>query len=164
MDVCRILGPDAKDALPALTELLELPDSHHDVVVMTMERIGTDAVPYLASILPRLQGRPARLSVVMALGRMEPGKLRAHEEIVAPALVNCLADPDWNMRNHAYAALFAFSPEGKHTVPALLRLLRDKPLLSDLGDDAQDAIHRAQRHLDRLAPETRLEPVRADLD
>jgi HEAT repeat protein len=127
------LGPAAKDAVPALTELLK----HKSwwiisVAAEALGAIGPDArsaVPVLHRLLPGPGGRPeegvsyARLATAKALWRLE-----GRPEPVVPVLIQLLKDQDRYVRKEAADALGQMGPKASAAGPELRQALAGKPV------------------------------------
>ncbi|MCX7854524.1 MAG: HEAT repeat domain-containing protein [Anaerolineae bacterium] len=132
------LGPAAREAIPALTRVLE--DGTPDVrgrAVRALGDIGPEAIPALTLALgdgdPRI-----RKSAIWELGKIGPDAV--------PILTELLWDEDPEIRRHAVWALGDIGREG---VPGLIQALRDEDpdvrwaaawTLGEIGPKAEDAV------------------------
>ena len=147
-EACRLLGPAAEDALPALVELAEIEPS----AIPVMAGLGRGSIYCLLRALDnpkrsiRLNAidalgglRGASFKVVPALMKMLAGKeteakvfsikslgaIQPASEEVLPALVQSLADPSPSVRRMAATVIAKYGPLAKAAVPGLLRGLED---------------------------------------
>lgn len=148
LNACCILGPDAKDAAPAIIDLLNGPGAEPYKAMETLRRVGTEPVPILAGLLAQRKTSEEKLPFLMLLSGESIGSLRKHGENLGPVLVDCLADPIWDVRNHAYAILCTLAPNN-HNLAVLLRdLQQDKARLSAIGSDVDDTLWRIEKLLE----------------
>lgn len=143
------VGPDAKEALPGLVEVLKdkktgaLTREH---AARSLLRVGgTDeaaaVVPPLAEVLADSSTRPElRKLAADGLGRLGPAASAA-----VPALAQALADKSPEVRRAAALALEKVGPDAKDTLPAVEKLLKDSDqfvrsqALHTLGSFGRDA-------------------------
>lgn len=114
------IGPAARDAVPALIELLK----SRDVAVLPPDESREDDVDN-----PPV---PLRLAAAVALGGVGPPARAA-----VPDLVRSLADQDPTVRAEAAWALGEIGAEAVTSIPALVKLMEQEP--DDLVADA--AVH-----------------------
>jgi HEAT repeat protein len=152
-EAIRRIGPEAKDALPQLTKLLEDKDevirlrAAYSMSVFGLG--GRAAVPILVDALQHenadertravegLQriGLPAVPSLTRKLEDPNPkvrnsaaealGKIGSDARDAVPNLIKVLKDPDASVRRHAAAALGNFWPQADVIAPHLLEALDD---------------------------------------
>ncbi|MHB1033611.1 MAG: HEAT repeat domain-containing protein [Pirellulales bacterium] len=157
------MGPEAKPAIPALTELLRDKDPNVRIAaVSALGRIASAAVPALTELrknvgpsaggAPGMDLNPSGLRVVGPLIRIRPAAARALGQIgpaAIPALTELLRDKDWEVRCFAAEALGKIGSEAKMAIPALTALLKDKnpnvrvaaaEALGGIGPEAKTAI------------------------
>jgi HEAT repeat protein len=106
------VGPDAKEAIPDLTEILINDRSENPEVARALEKIGKAALPALVKVAKH-QGAGSRFSAMLALGNLEGQAKRT-----VPVLINLLADEDFRL-----AAVVALGKLGSQARQALLPLL-----------------------------------------
>ncbi len=134
----RSLGPAAKAAVPDLARLLHRAETQK-AAGGALSAIGAPSMPALTAALSDSQ-KDVRIAAATALGecvtpeRSVFVKLREPEETAAilleakktwPALVQCLKDPDPEVRIAAAGALADFGVQPTETVNALIILLGD---------------------------------------
>ena len=115
------MGPEAKRAIPALTELLR--DEEYDLrfsAASALKGIGMSAIPALMESL-RDREWTARQASALALGMMGP-----EAKVAVPVLIELLRDKEENVRSFAAWALGKIGPEARTAIPVLIDLLRDK--------------------------------------
>jgi HEAT repeat protein len=122
------LGPDAREALPALLKMLRSPDEPEDgrkEAERALGEIGTpprEQMPALLEALQDGQSTPARVYAAAALG-----KLGADTGPAVAALVKALKDDTPAVRRNAAAALGRVGLSARSDAyPALLALLEDR--------------------------------------
>jgi HEAT repeat protein len=120
------LGPVASNAVPALIQIFDEKDSleSQENVIASLSSIGpaaSAAVPELVRYVGNTNAdRSVRYEAVSALAQ-----IHADLELVVPALIKCLNDPDQDFRLKAEDSLEALGSDAKTAVPALLDLLKD---------------------------------------
>jgi HEAT repeat protein len=171
MDTLTGIGPDAKEALPAIKKRLSgggtgLGDAGPTIAVATaIWKIGGDGDGAVALLLPALQdAKPYssdREKALKALGEMGPGAKKA-----VPALVELLksAGPGVSMgdslKENVIETLGKIGPGAKAAVPALLEVAKSNAsygriagkavlALGQIGPDAAEAVPVLIRKLDR---------------
>lgn len=120
-EVLKLLGPEAKGAVPELTNYLE--DSRsRNAALDVLARIGPLATPAVKSImrLLKVEQSSTRALAARALAAMGPPAVRA-----APALVGLLRDRDEDVRMAAAAALGTIGDDGEVVITALRAASRD---------------------------------------
>ncbi len=142
-----VMGPDAKEAAPALAEALATPALQY-WAAKALERIGPpakEAVPPLINVV-KDRNSQGRTPAILALAAIGPDAKEA-----APVLVALLGepqdfrDPGYNERSDA--CMKALARIGEPAVPGLLDLLKRKDnrrylavrVLTQLGPAARDA-------------------------
>ena len=113
----HVLGPEAKAAIPALTDLLKHPETAPSAARALMS-IGPDAVLPLVRALTN-ENRIVRRTAAFGLGQ-----IRSAETAVTLALVKSLKDADARVR-HAAAESLRRTNEPDLVIPALLETLND---------------------------------------
>jgi HEAT repeat protein len=132
------LGPDAREAVPALVEALG-PDDTANVVAAALARIGPAAAQAVPALVADLRGPDAgrRWRAARTLGRIGPLAESAVAELMA-----ALRDPNEAVRAHAARALGRIGPGAK-------------PAAADLqlatGDSDPAVRAEARQALERLA-------------
>jgi HEAT repeat protein len=138
------LGPDAREAIPALT--VALGDKSNKVRSRAFSALGSigpaakSAVPLLIKGM-RDKDKSVRWSSAWALGRLGPAAGKA-----VPDLVAALNDQDPDVASCAVEALGSIGPGAKAAVPALIGWLKDdrSPAVADalgkIGPAAKAAI------------------------
>ena len=149
------IGPEAKAAVPALTELLkDNSTSMQEILAEALGKIGPNAKDVVPAITELLQDKAyaVRASAARALGRMGPAAKDA-----VPALTQLLQDKEkWQIILPAAAtALGDIGPAAKDAVPALTQLLKYQD--EQMRKSAVDAWKRFNRAWDRL-PADRVDP------
>jgi chaperonin GroL len=144
-----LIGPKAKDAVPALIAALK--DQHANVRSPAAAALGgigpkaKDAVPALIATLQD-QDEHVRSAAADALGGIGPDAKDA-----VPTLIAALKDQNAYVRRSAAGALFRIGPDAKDAVPTLIAALEDKgqhpnvrvaaaSALGGIGPDAKDAV------------------------
>jgi HEAT repeat protein len=138
-DALSLFGPKARDAVPALVDVLEIDSAANESklrklkwnAIWTLGAIGPDAkpaAPHLLAILKSKEGEPGyghRGQAAIALG-----KIGADPERVVPALVDALeSSPAWGPREELIEAMGMFAPEAKEVIEPLRAALRDESTL-----------------------------------
>jgi hypothetical protein len=143
--VC-LLGPKARDAAPALCELLHagIGDESflHDLaslVQTAIVRIGPGAVPALRPLLADPDAS-ARLAALSTLGKMGAGA-----SAVVTEIEGMVEDPDQLVCCQALGTLAAIGPEARAALPAIRRASQDEDYLIRLN---------ARRALRKLDPDS----------
>jgi HEAT repeat protein len=115
----RILGADARQAVPALVEIYERPPSSSSQAsaAAALSDIGPSASVAIPSLLRGTTNSDAavRLCAVSALGSFQ-----SEPETVVPALIRCLSDTNVSVRTIAARSLGQFGPEARQAIPALM--------------------------------------------
>jgi HEAT repeats len=154
----RAMGPDARDAIPRLADLLD-PARSPNAAAFALVSIGKDSLPVLLNALTN-SNPITRLEVAGAIGG-----LREDGEEAVPALVDCLQDESSGIRANAIAALQSIPKRPDIVVPALITCMADDDpsvrgnavtVLSKFSKDAESAIP----ELVRVAKEDYDEDVR----
>lgn len=140
------MGPKAKDAMPALAEVLKS-DPDDDVrctAALALGSMGPEAIPALTEVLQDTGVRYSRVRVaaVNALGNMGP--------VAIPALTPVLKNKDvrnWDVRVAAVHAIGNMGPEAIPVLTDVLRSEKDKEFLprvayalSSIGPEALPAL------------------------
>jgi HEAT repeat protein/V8-like Glu-specific endopeptidase len=147
--VIRHMGEEADSAVPALIERLK--DDSGDVRLEAAKTLGNlgplakSAVPALAEALQRRDKRhDVRQEVALAIG-----SIHADDPVGASALEAGLRDPIREVRLSSLQGLEKLGPEGKTTVPQVLKALKEKDremrgqavvTLGAIGPDAKEAV------------------------
>jgi HEAT repeat protein len=115
----EVLGAQAKDAVPALIEIVnqDISETSRLDTVDALAFIGPPAEEAAPSFIQWATNANSELrcGAVFALGR-----IRSKPELAVPALINALHDSDPSTRIHALIALEQFGPDAKLAVPTLL--------------------------------------------
>ena len=135
------IGPEAKVAVPILTELLADQDRKvRECAAYALGRIGPDAKPAVPVLMELLKDQDylVRWNAVRALGSVGPGAKSA-----IPALVKLLDGKDRSLRVNVARTLGHIGADGNTTVRVLVELLRDRQVrgaaILALGDVERDA-------------------------
>ena len=141
------IGPEAKDAIPRLVELLmDLKEALREAAAGALGEIGSaakDAVPKLVALLKDTHDY-VRLAAASALG-----EIGAEAKDAVPYLIELLKDPDAGVRAAAASALRWIGASAKDAVPHLIELLKDPDAgvraaaasaLGVIGAEAKDAV------------------------
>jgi HEAT repeat protein len=118
------IGTDAKDAAPALTEILKNTDSGLKLsVAFALCRVNRRDVTGIAALQAGLVEAhpPYRSLAATYLSQLGPDAASA-----VPALARAAADPDEQVRKACVLALGRIGRDGQTTVPALIRALKDE--------------------------------------
>jgi HEAT repeat protein len=117
---CRQLGPAAKQAIPALTENLQIVDASDPFnVPLALAAIGAESLPALVGALTNQEER-VRYAASAALG-----ELRAPAQPAVPMLVAMLTDKNETVRLYAARSLGMIGGNGQQAVPGLIHCLGD---------------------------------------
>ena len=116
------MGPDAKEAVPALIEVLNLPSGGW-AAAQALGAIGPDARSASLPLILTLNSKDfnARNWAAWALGFISPPV-----ESAVPDLIKALKDDEDGVRCNAAEALGRIGPEAKPAVLALIEALSDK--------------------------------------
>ncbi len=110
-DAISILGPIARPALPALTNMMYMnnpSDSHAPYVTMrALAGVGKDAIPFLLAFLQDTNA-PNHADAISCIGRYAAFRTNAAPAI--PTLIGCLGDKDAAVRTAATNALREIAP------------------------------------------------------
>jgi HEAT repeat protein len=160
-DALRDLGPAAKEAVPALLEmLLEEKDKEvRECAASVLMYIGAGAAPVRPQLLRIFkdphEDRDIREMVAGAIAEMGTDSL--------PTLCQCLKDPDPFVRTEAADGFYRMGPTALGSVSALIEALEDedsdvrgcaKSALEEMGEGALPALRES---LSRLTDRTRLQ-------
>jgi HEAT repeat protein len=147
-----VLGPAARAAIPALSELLEVQDVCMDAIA-ALAVLGKDAVPSLIHAMSS-HDEEVRDRAALALGSLREdaaeavpcllrimkddtedgvrissavalGRIRSNSPSVVPALMTALDDPNPVLRRTAVNSLRLFRGESVAAVPLFIRLMND---------------------------------------
>ena len=144
------LGPAAKDAIPALADMLENDSAHREKVAEVLAAIGEDATASLMKTVRFAKDNDVRRVAIETLGAIGTTatdalpilieRLRDEEDVVrmraaqalgaigakeaVPALIETLRDEDIDVRALAAEALGAIGPAAKHAAPTLVDMFR----------------------------------------
>jgi HEAT repeat protein len=145
--VLRQIGPDAKDAVPELIEVVK--KGKPPQAVEALGRIGPKAKAAVPVLAEALKGKgsgsdPMRVRAAIALGQIGPDAKEA-----VPALADALSGPP-PLRFHAATSLGQIGPNADKAVVALIDLLKDEKAgpgralaaqaLGEIGPGAKDAL------------------------
>ena len=140
------IGPDAKAAVPALTEVLKDKDKDvRDAAAEALGKIGPEAKAAVPALIEALkdQYEHVRELAAQALAQIGP---EAKEAV--SALIEALKDQDKSVRINAAQALAQIGPEAKEAVSALIEALKDQN--EDIGIPAC-----AAEALGKIGPEAK---------
>lgn len=135
------LGPEAKDSVPALTELM-MTSERPSMAPLYLQAIGTNGIPALVSALT-LSNRANRVSAVMALAKFGP---RAESSV--PAIVAAIDTNDLSSHTYFVMALGQIGRRPDLAVPALAQALGSASMevrvwaalmLAEFGPEAESA-------------------------
>jgi HEAT repeat protein len=135
------LGPAAKDAIPALADMLENDSTHREKAAEVLAAIGKAATPSLIKSVRLAEDCVVRCVAIEALGAIGTTATDA-----VPVLIERLRDEDFVVRMRAAQALGAIG--AKEAVLALIESLRDEDIdvrafaveaLGAIGPAAKDA-------------------------
>jgi HEAT repeat protein len=167
------LGPAAKDAIPALADMIENDSAHRERAGEVLAAIGADAVPCLIEAVRSAEDF-AVLSVAIetlkAIGKTATDavpvlieRLRDEDSIVrmiaaealgavgakeaAPALIEGLRDEDCDVRALAAEALGAIGPASRAAVPMLVDMFRHENNCTMNGQFYHDTVSVALRSI-----------------
>ena len=143
------IGVPTARVAPALISTLADPDENIRVVgSVALQNLGEPAVPYLIDAL-KAESMEIRLNAAYALG-----EIGTPLDIILPALISTLTDPEWNVRRLVVRALVTI---GTPALDSLIQVLNsDDPdlrrmatrALSDIGTpQARRAIAEAKRQI-----------------
>jgi HEAT repeat protein len=124
-DGFEILGADAREAVPALIEIYERPQSPSSQVSAAAALAGIG--PAASAAVPVLlrgttnSDHSVRLFAIATLG-----PIHSTPTIVVPALTRCLNDPFVDVRCLAARSLGHYGPDARQAVPELEQLLNAK--------------------------------------
>ncbi len=125
------LGPAAKDAIPALADMLENDSKYCEKAAEVLAAIGEDATPSLIKSVRFAEDSAVRCVAIEALGAI---KTTAKDAV--PVLIERLRDEEAVVRMRAARALGEMG--AKKAVPALIESLRDED--SDVRGLAAEAL------------------------
>ncbi len=120
----EILGADASEAVPELIRIFkeDISDDAQNSAAWSLGAIGPAAAKAIPTLLNGTTSTyHTRRTAIDALGR-----IHAQPELVVPALVKLLKDPDWNVRASAITSLESFGADAKPAVSALTQSLNDQ--------------------------------------
>jgi len=136
----RVLGADARDAVPALVKILEqnISEDSQYYTAVSLGSIGPsakEATPGLLRIAADTKNR-SRRPAAQALA-----KIQAEPELAVPVLIKLLQDPKPGVRLGAADSLRLFGTDAKSAVPALINTLQDvENTVRDYATNALKAI------------------------
>ena len=124
MKAFRVLGADARDAVPALVKILEqnISEESQYQTALALGSIGSPAKKAVPALL-RLAAdtnNPSRRPAASALA-----KIQAEPELVVPVLIKLLQDPQPGVRLGAADSLRSFGAAAKPAVPTLIKIFQD---------------------------------------
>ncbi|MBI3462390.1 MAG: HEAT repeat domain-containing protein [Planctomycetes bacterium] len=127
------MGPKAKEAVPALIELLndvggDFSAAYH--AREALEKIGEPAIPALIKALrhEKIPVREQAAALLVQLIRRDRSRdefARRHEQMV-PAFIEALKDKDGRVRMTVASGLAALGPSARAAIPALIETLADQ--------------------------------------
>ncbi len=140
LDALAAFGPEAIPVLLTLAGKFEPRSRHLSSIVDTFGNMGSLALPALLFLTECVRNEDSglRCSAVNALGA-----LRLRPDLVVPALISVLCDPEFLVR---LAAINTIGRYGKEATPAVAEL---EKLLNDPDQFIREA---ATRALDRIGP------------
>ncbi len=119
-----VLGPAAKDAVPALVAVLDDPDVQvRATAAIALGRIGSDAKDAVGKLIGLLEDATelVRWTALIALGDIGPAASPA-----VPSVIRKLRDEAENVRSGAMFALGRIGPAAAVTVPTVVEFLSDQ--------------------------------------
>jgi HEAT repeat protein len=122
------IGPEAKDAIPALASLLRDQDGYVRIdAAHTLEKFRGNSVPYLVRLLHDWDEKTRLLAVhtLEVIGQ--------DAKPAVPTLIGQLSDPSPAVRDATTYALRAIGTDAKSAGPALAAMLRDPDRIVRLG-------------------------------
>jgi len=131
------IGPDAKDAIPELSAVLEKASAADSMVVLeALTKIGAPAVPVLRRSLkdPNLNFRAAAIESL--------GKIGPEAKAAVPDLIAALNGKSKLVRLAAVNALGFIGPDAQSAVPALKQLSKDSD--KDIREAAAVSLEKIQ--------------------
>jgi len=135
-----MFGPDAKDAVPALIEILRQDPKLgvRNSAAQSLGLIGPDARNAIPELIAGLKEKDSymRLACAQALGRIGPDASDA-----VPDLIECLRDKSSLVQVHAAVSLGRIGPSARAAIPALTEFLKDQ---DEWYPDVLEAIERIQ--------------------
>lgn len=140
----KVLGEDAKGAIPELVTLLKKPSGTigRKEAMNFLLRVGPPAqaaVPTLLAIAADVKDQDRALAIFTL------GYIHSSPESVVPILQSCLSDADETVRYYAVGALPPYGEAAKSAVPLLI------PLLSDPAGNVRWQTTNALKLIDREA-------------
>jgi len=120
------IGPDAKDAAPALLKILgDEENSLRPGAAYALAKMGIEeAVPLLLKALPKVDDPEMRIVVPVALMLLNPEKA-AYIKLALPRLIDLLGHETNPVRYEAAAAIARIGPRAAAAVPTLSAALED---------------------------------------
>jgi len=120
------IGPEARDALPALRRAFQKHQGHLFVapkIVEALSRMGQPAVPVL---IDALKSNCRNNYLVQEAAATGLGKIGPEAREAVPTLIAMLKKDDKDVRRRACQVLGKIGPEARAAVPALKEALKDK--------------------------------------
>ena len=161
-DALANLGPDAKEAIPALTAALK-GDKEAKVrayAAFALKKMGAEAKEAVPALTDALKDKDEEVRSVAADAL---GQLGADAKSAVPALAEALKDPDSGP--HAAQALGRIGPDAKDALPALTAALQDsavRPFAAQtIGSSARPACRLLTKALEDKDDDVRLYAVLA---
>jgi HEAT repeat protein len=114
------MGPRAKDAVPALIEVLKADDMWWQTAASALQHIGPDAIPALLKAAADPDNERAA-PILWSMGRQKPETTKA----VVRGLVEMLKNPEEQLRQRAAATLGQIGEGARPAAPALEEALKD---------------------------------------
>jgi HEAT repeat protein len=146
----RVLGPEAKTAVPALIESFDHAGSrsfHQLHIAEVFAQIGPSAKAAIPSLLRVATdtNNIARNTAIIALGQ-----IHGDPEKVMPMLTGLLNDPNRSIQINAAHGLEQYGPDAKMAVPVLVQLL---------GDEDRSVSDTVRRALTKIDPDGRAREI-----
>jgi HEAT repeats len=132
------LGPILKDAVPALTELLNDPDADvRATATWNLGNLGPDASAAIPSLIKNLKDTN---STVRFYSLQSLADIHSQPEVVMPILIDALSKPQTQstMYDVALIGLGKFGPQASNAVPLIKTFLTNN--VSFVAEDATNAL------------------------
>jgi hypothetical protein len=137
LECFKIYGPEAKAAIPVLSDILNQParamdqDSAQIEAAESLSYLGPDAVPILLSAATHFEGQPLQYMIIEDLANFGTNGAAAK-----PAILNWSRDPDSQVRLGALHTYVAIEEDKQVVVSFLFNAMKDSDNL--VRRDAED--------------------------